>query len=218
MKTLKAFVCKMGRIPLPALVYGVVLVGWLAVCTVGLVADGIARENGSLSQQELSVGEFALLNIEKLPDGTLYSHTDDPQMILPNVDGEVRTFRFSADFSGEGYEMALYYTTDPTAEFDKDLRVWPVRQDDGSYLFTLPRKDIYRLRLDPVSVPGIDMDFHEIVLNEPEPAWAYYNPGWAGMFKLLFLPALAAAGIGWLIDMARHYWAAYKKRKGKPAT
>lgn len=192
------------RLPLVALCYGIALVLWLGSAVARLSADSVARAGGELQQQVLSPKDFELENLERMPSGVYRSLSDDPKMILDVSDIQLRSLRFGAGYSSLPYEMCLYYTTRPDEPFSQNKRVWPEQQEDGSYLFTLPRADIERIRLDPASAE-VEITFGLFVLNEPVAAKSYFAPGWAGLVLLLTLPALVAAALRWLFDMLRHY-------------
>lgn len=211
---------RIRKVKIPVLCYLAVLLVWLIVCTINCAGDGIARGNGSLAQQVLTAEDFELDGMVRQADGSYLCATDDPQMILPQLDGKVRSLRLWAEYSGNSYEMNLYYTTSADSEqnsgrFGQTQRVWPVAQNDDSYLFTLPRKTLYALRLDPASAPAsqeLVIRFDRIVINEPVSAWSYFNPGWAGLVVLLILPAFLAALLRWVLDMVRHYRPWFRKR------
>ena len=62
--------------------------------------------------------------------------------------------------------------------------------------YTLPRTRICTLRLDPCSPAEnelLTMTVESITLNAPRSALAYFAPGWAGAFKLILWPGMAAA-------------------------
>lgn len=204
---------RLKKVKIPVYCYLLAVIIWLIVSAVSCIGDGISRANGSLAEQHLAAEDFALYDMELQPDGRYLCTSDDPQMILSSLNGQVRTLRFWADYSGNSFEMNLYYTTSPDPErsdgrFGETRRVWPVIQDDGSYLFTLPRQTVYALRLDPASAPAsqkLKIDFNRIIVNEPTSALSYFNPGWAGLVMLLILPAFLAALVRWLLGLIRHY-------------
>ena len=215
------WVARLKKIKIPVYCYLLAVIIWLATSAVACIGDAISHANGSLSEQSLVPADFALYDMELQPDGSYLCTSDDPQMILSSLDGQVRTLRFWADYSGYSFEMNLYYTTSPGPEqnggrFGETRRVWPVEQEDGSYLFTLPRQTMYALRLDPASAPAsqeLTITFEGILLlNEPVSTLSYFNPGWAGLATLLILPAFLAALVRWLLDLIRHYHFARKHK------
>ncbi|MDL2325181.1 hypothetical protein LJC61_08585 [Ruminococcaceae bacterium OttesenSCG-928-A16] len=194
---------------LPAACYVIMVVCWLVVCLGSLVTNAASIANGTLVETTLISDDFILESLVPLPDGRLQATDDDPQMILQNPP-LVRSFRLYVQHSSNPYEINLYYTTKPGQPFGKDMRVWPVLQGDGSYLFTLPQTHIEALRLDPASA-AVQMEVEKIVLNQPRTIISYFNPGWAGLVLLLVLPAFAAAVLRWVLGVVQ--WIRMRTKK-----
>lgn len=190
--------------------YVVILVCVLAVNTFYFVSDKISAANGSMVQMDLTPEDFELIEINAEGNIVYQSISADPQMILAELPTKVRTLRFTAEYSNSPNEIDLYYTTKAGQDFSNTMRVWPIIQEDGSYLFTLPHESIKSLRLDPSSTIA-KIEFGEIVLNEPQSALQYFNPGWSGLVLLLILPAFAAAILRWGINVVQYS----KNRKRK---
>ena len=90
----------------------------------------------------------------------------DPQMILEDVSGQVvRTLSYQAEFDGSPREMCLYYTTAVGEPSSQDRRGFPGVSADGTSGYTLPRKNIVSLRLDPCS-PGAGGDAASVLCME----------------------------------------------------
>ena len=195
MDRIKRFAARFWAIP--ALCYAVCLVIWLAGSIWGLAADTTARSSGRLAPFAMEAGEFELVNMELQPDGTLYTLTDDPQMLWTNPDGRaLRTVRITADYDESAREMCLYYTNAPDEPFSQDKRVFAAQSNDGSsYLYTLPQGNIASLRLDPCSVKECTITVEGIAVNEDVPLWKYFAPGWHQGFLMVLYAGLASAGL-----------------------
>ena len=182
---------------LPVLCFAVTLACWLGSSIWGLAADTAARSGGRLAPFAMTAGEFELVNREVQEDGTLYTLTDDPQMLWQNPDGRsLRTLRITADYDESAREMCLYYTNAPEEPFSQDKRVFAAQSHDGrSYLYTLPQGEIAALRLDPCSVKECTITVTDIAVNEDVPLWKYFAPGWHKGFEMALTAGLCAAGL-----------------------
>ena len=137
MKKIISFLQKCIRRPL-LLCYSVYVL-WTAVSGLyGFGADSLLRATGKLGTVELTVSDFVPVNLEQEGEGWR-SVTADPQLLY-DVQGRVMTVRVWMDFDADPGELDLYYIQSPGEDYDKYRRVWAVRQDDGSYLYTLPRQ------------------------------------------------------------------------------
>lgn len=199
---MKKKLIKLAKLPLPVLCYILAAVIFLLYSAYTLASDGILRATGKIAEQRPEVTDFEFKDLE-YENGVLTSTSDDPWLILNNVEGKVRSLRYKAEYSSYPHEINLYYATNKDGVYSQNQRVWPTLTDDGSYKFILPRKNIYSLRLDAASAL-IEMDFKEIVINERQSALQYFNPGWGGLFMLVFLPPMTAAVLCWLRGMYRH--------------
>lgn len=199
---------------LAAVCYGAALAGWLLYSAFCLGSDSFFALTGSLRQQKLTVQDFALVNLEQTGENTLYTLNGDPQMILSDVSGQkVRSLTIRAEYTKDAREMCLYYTTAPGQDFSQEKRVFAVQADDGTCTYTLPRAKIASLRLDPCSPAEnelLTMTVESICLNAPRSAVSYFAPGWAGAFRLVLWPGMAAAALNILAGL---YRLLSKKRK-----
>lgn len=191
-----------GPKALPVLCYVVVVLGWLVVSATNLAVDTMLIHNGTLAPQTLTVDDFELVELEKAGENTVQATGYDPQMILKNVPPVVRSLQMEVTYSSQPNEVDLYYAA-AGQPFGDDRRVWAVPQPDGSYLFTLPRKEIASLRLDPASTT-IKMKFTSIALNLPQSPANYFNLGWGGLVVLLVLPAFVAAGLRLALNVVQY--------------
>lgn len=201
---LRKFFARRGA--LPAACYLLTLAGWLMLGAWNFGSDAVSRARGSLTEQQVSLGEFQLVDLDA-QEGGYTSTSSDPQIILEDVsDRVVRTLSYQAEFDSEPREMCLYYTTAVGEPYSQDKRVFPTIGEDGSYIYTLPRTTIVSLRLDPCSPDATDpvtVQFagDAITLNDADAlpsGLAYWLPSWYQLFCFLLYPALAAAILSWL--------------------
>lgn len=201
---LRKFFARRGA--LPAACYLLTLAGWLVLGAWNFGSDAVSRAQGTLTEQQVSLGEFQLVDLDA-QEGGYASTSSDPQIILEDVsDRVVRTLSYQAEFDSEPREMCLYYTTAVGEPYSQDKRVFPTIGEDGSYIYTLPRTTIVSLRLDPCSPDATDpvtVQFagDAITLNDADAlpsGLAYWLPSWYQLFCFLLYPALAAAILSWL--------------------
>lgn len=205
---MKNALCKFfaRRGALPAACYLLTLAGWLVLGAWNFGSDAVSRARGTLTEQQVSLGEFQLVDLDA-QEGGYTSTSSDPQIILEDVsDRVVRTLSYQAEFDSEPREMCLYYTTAVGEPYSQDKRVFPTIGEDGSYIYTLPRTTIVSLRLDPCSPDATDpvtVQFagDAITLNDADAlpsGLTYWLPSWYQLFCFLLYPALAAAILSWL--------------------
>ncbi len=201
---LRKFFARRGA--LPAACYLLTLAGWLVLGAWNFGSDALSRAEGTLTEQQISLGEFQLVDLDA-QEGGYTSTSSDPQIILEDVsDRVVRTLSYQAEFDSEPREMCLYYTTAVGEPYSQDKRVFPTIGEDGSYIYTLPRTTIVSLRLDPCSPDATDpvtVQFagDAITLNDADAlpsGLTYWLPSWYQLFCFLLYPALAAAILSWL--------------------
>lgn len=189
---MKAMLKKL-RHPIPVLCYGLTLTGWLVWSLFCLGSDLV----GGVAPIPLKAEDFSLINLEKVGENVYFTTNGDPQMILENTAGlPVRNLAINASYTKDAREMCLYYTTRPGEDFSQDKRVFAVQDDTGTCTYTLPRKKISALRLDPCSPAEnelLNMTVESITLNVSQPWGSYFALGWSGMFRLVLWPGMAAA-------------------------
>ena len=221
MKQVHAFLRR--RRAIPVICYLVAFLVWLLLGAGAAVSDAMARASGRLEELTLHAADFALVDLtltaSDAESETLVTTTGDPQMILEDLSGyTVRTMRVWAGYEGDAREMCLYYTTRPGEPYSQDNRVYPAQQDDGSYLYVLPRTQIVSLRLDPCSPDEgrtVTMHLSRIALNTD--VGGYFIPSWYQIFCLILYPGLGAALLDWLRAIAL-LALAHKAPSGKTAS
>ncbi len=182
-------------------------------CVYGWAEDGVRRALGQVTPQTLTVEDFTLTDLEVREDGTLFATTPDPRMTLNEVPQYVRTIRVKGEFlNKDPGEFCVFYKPRPgMEEFDAGYRVWATRDDDGTYVFTLPRGRIYGLRLDPGIYSGLTLRLDEIVCNAPQSVLSRFAPSRTWLLCQLAVPMLLAA----LCKMCREAWDALRPRLQK---
>ncbi len=208
MNTLRNWFRRRGALPLTA--YLLALAVWLVLGAAHFGSDAIAKAQGRLAEETMTVTDWQLVGLEQNDDATLTTLDGDPQMILENVDGRVvRTISYTAEFDGEAREMCLYYTTKVGEDYSADRRVFPQSLGNGQYVYTMPRTSLAALRLDPCSPEEnktVTMTMSAITLNAAATlprAWQYFVPTWYQAFCLVLYPALAAAAVSMIFAVFR---------------
>ena len=169
----------------------------LALTLVGNFAlDQLLYAAGVLEEKTVTLEDteqYALVNMENT-GGTLTSTTGDAQLLL-NPGTLVRRLRLAARYEGEASaEKDLYYHL-PGFGYTPRLRVWPERQEDGSWLYTLPRFAGQGVRLDLADTAGAQVELCAILLNERVPLQEYFIPSPWQLFWLAVLPGLAGCAV-----------------------
>lgn len=213
MKQLKQWI-KTLKAPIPTLCYAVAILAYLLSCLLGLAADGVGKLSGSFVPFALQASDFEMVGLAQESETSWGTLDGDPQMIWYNTEGKtVRTLRFCPQYDIAPREICLYYATKEGQGFGVNKRVFPTQQDDGSYLFTLPRGNITALRLDPSSpVDGkmVTMTLTDgFACNETTAFWQNIWPGWNGLYQLVVYPGLAAA----IVSTLRQFWLWWAGRK-----
>ncbi len=181
------------------LCYSVYILFQLLSGLTGFVLDMGLKHQGKLDCKTLSVQEFELVNMIQEGQGWR-SQNADPQLLY-HLDGYALNLKVKMKFDATPGELDLYYTEKPGEDFDKYRRVWAVQQEDGSYLYTLPRTKIDILRLDPGSAENLGIMIEEITINTPAGIDRYFDLSLNGLFCLLLYPALAAACLQYIITL-----------------
>lgn len=179
--------------------YGAGVVVLLCVQLAGLIQNKIAYANGSLAPQELSIDDFELVDIEIAEDGLL-TLSGDPQMYLREegrlVENVVLEFAYSrpplmemAFWAGEGQ--------------DHTLRQVAYMRDDGMIL--LPAAGAQRLRIDPGTQPGNQIEIQRIAINQPRPLYSFFVPSAGQVLLLVAVPALLYSAVMIALPLAKSH-------------
>lgn len=197
---------------LPAVLYALVWLAALCVSLGMLATDTAHRRSGVLETAELALADFTLVNAHTESDTLLVSDNEDPQMIFTPAPGKkLQRLTLRLTYDRYPYERCLYYVTAPEEAFGQDKRVWPVEQNDGSLVFTLPR-GVTSVRLDPGSCTDLHVEFASIVINEAQTVAEYVIPDGGAVFALLVLPGLGAAALQWCADFYKEH---RRKKEGQ---
>lgn len=180
------------------LCYSVYILWVLLAALAGFVQDMFWKMQGQLDEQEISKYSFTANNLAFESEETWRSLTADPQLLY-EVNGYLANVQIKMQFDATPGELDLYYTEKAGEDFDKYRRVWAVRQQDGSYLYTLPRTKVATLRIDPGSAENLGITIEEIRFNVPTGIERYLDISLNGLFRLVVYPALAAAALKYLL-------------------
>ena len=210
---MKMIFSRRPRALIPLMCYGAAAVVWLLLCAGLLLSDVVSRGTGKMTAQEMELSQFELVNLESAgTSNALQATSPDPQFIWVNPDGRtVRSVTLTVQHTNTTGEMSLYYIEEYGQAFDREMRVFPIRGENGRYVFTLPAADVYALRLDPCSVAQ-RLDGVSIAFNTDCPVWRYVVPSWQQLFDLLLYPGLAACALNILLDGQRQ-WKARRKNE-----
>lgn len=178
----------------------------------GFGFDSVLKAAGKMETKEIPLSDFMAVNLVQEGD-LLRSQTADPQLIY-RLGGYALNLRVKMEFDANPGELDLYYTEKAGEDFDKYRRIWAVRQADGSYLYTLPRKQIDILRLDPGSAENLGISIESITINEPAEISRYLDISLNGLFKLAVYPALAACAIQYGLIVYQEIKKKKEQRKG----
>lgn len=188
---------------LPVLCYAAVLLVWLGICVGQLLRDVVRRENGSLAERELTIGDasdaFNVYPIDGWDDTAtwLLTQDSDPQLVW-RLDGAPATrllFDAKAVNAPDG-ELVLYYTTGQDEGFSERKKVWATQTAGGQWMFELPGGAVQALRLDPGTAGGVVWRVERIRLNTPRAVWEYFVPTVQTAAVLLLLPLLCWGMLG----------------------
>ena len=196
-----------------ALCYAVFLAASLLFCAGSLLADRLLRLTGQMTERQLQVEDFALLEMEPAAAaGVWVSTTGDPRMTLEDCPAWVGAVDVQIRYlNTEPGEFTLFYLPRPEmVEFDAGYRLWARRTGEDTWSFALPAGRIYGLRMDPAIYTGVEMQIESITLNRWRGAAEFFVPSrpWAAAFFVI--PALAASAI----DTARLCLGAFRAPQG----
>ncbi|MEG1744217.1 MAG: hypothetical protein RR215_01405 [Ruthenibacterium sp.] len=185
--------------------YGAVLACCVLLSLLHFAQDSFDRKSGALATCEMTFSDFEGQDAEPVegqpPDTVRVTASEDPQLVLADLSktGRVRDVHFDIAFSKDPGEVTLYYAAAGEL-FSNDKKVWGVQQNDGSYAFTLPRKDIGCLRIDPTNQTDVTMVLHSFTLNAPRAFLDYFAFSADDVFRFIVYPGLAAAFLGYCIN------------------
>lgn len=180
--------------------YGLVLIVWMLCNVFCFVQDTLRRANGTLQTQEMTFESVRCTDMEVQNARVAITTGVDPQIILKPLAGTVTEVRLHFTYSRYPGEVNLYYAKND-APFDNRYKIWGKAQNDGSYLFTLPRTQIDAIRIDPSNLAGITMQLESFTLNAPRSFFAYFKITYEQLFAFLVLPGFAAAFLGYFFSL-----------------
>lgn len=193
-------------IPLACYACGLFLL--LALHLAGFVGNQIARANGALTTQTLTLEDFDLLMIEN-QNGTLYTTGEDPQMLLKDPSRKADSLQINFTFSKPPMALLAFYAK-PGQGHSVRRMVYP--NENGVFLF--PPFGAQILRIDPGTVAGNTIQVHSILLNPPRAWHTFFIPTAGEWALLLLLPGFAASAL-LLLQQGKSFLRARKAVKPK---
>lgn len=183
-----------------AVCYGAVLAAWLLFSIFSFGQDAVRRATGLLHTSEHDFANVECVNLTPQSATVAVSDNNDPQLIVKDI-GEITEVRLAFTASEYQGEVNLYYSKngDP---FDSRYKIWGKAQNDGSYIFTLPRTKVDAVRIDPSNVSNITLTLKSLVVNAPRSFFSYFGVTYEMLFNFLIYPGLAAACIAWIWPLA----------------
>ncbi|MEG1381461.1 MAG: hypothetical protein RSB47_03425 [Ruthenibacterium sp.] len=191
--------------------YGLVLAFWMCSNVFCFAQDAFRRANGTLKTQECTFEDVICTDMDVQSPTVAVTTGVDPQIILKPLQGAVTEVRLRFTYSRYPGEVNLYYAKND-APFDNRYKIWGKAQNDGSYLFTLPRSKIDAIRIDPSNLAGVTLTLENFTLNAPRSFFAYFKITYEQLFAFLLYPGLAAAFLGYIWSV---FLAVKKDKEGK---
>ncbi len=185
-----------------------------------LVEDRALRAMDKLPTQRWTTADFKLDGMKPTGEPETFISTDaDPKMVLQTSPVGVRRIDVEVEFSIAPGEFNVFYMPKPgMAEYDANFRVWAKKVDETHYVFSLPKTALYGLRMDPGIYAGNRIRFVQIAVNEKQSAFSFFQPSYSWVFYMLFLPALLASAIDFLLQFMAERKNTATKNAGAPAT
>lgn len=191
------------------LCYAVFLTGSLLFVLFGAIEDSVRRMTGDVQVVEIPGDLADAFRLEALErDGTHYTALSvDPQMELDlsrvSPDGSAVYVRsvtlYVEDLNMDPGEVCVFYKPRPDMEeYDANYRVWVHKVALNIYSFTLPRCEMYGIRIDPGMFTGLQFRLERVVLNEPRSLLDCLTPTRPYLLALAVVPLLAASVLHWM--------------------
>lgn len=194
---------KLGRHPgamLVLLCYAVALLVFLLAHTIGLVQNRMAYAGGELAHATLTLSDFELNNeIYMREDGMLVTAGADPQLLLKDTGRRVENVTVHFEYSRAPRIRQVFWAT-PEKDYELRKTAYPFRDVDGAVTFLLPAAGGQSLRIDPDSIPGTEISFISVTINERRPFWQFYLPGAGEGLSMLLVPLLVGCGASLAIE------------------
>lgn len=176
--------------------YAVFVAVWVLLGTFWYATDN------KLEPRHILMQEATLHNLKELPEADWFiSTSEDPQIIIQNVDKTVRQVILVMDNQVGFGEMDLYYTRSAEEDFTPNQRVWGALQEDGSYRYILPLGKVVALRIDPGNHSNAKMNIQGIKLNPSQGFAAYFPITLYTLALFVLVPALASCIICTIIEI-----------------
>ena len=161
----------------------------------------IARKNGTLRSETLSVNDFEIIGMIPVED-RLKSTDYDPQLVL-NENMKITSVRFYMESSMFPGEMTLYYTRGNDAGFSERKRVWatPIQGSPDWYMIDMPMKEVTSFRIDPTMYAGNEMKFGDFIINEEVGFMNYFEISYGTIFNFIVYTGLISSVVKYFVEL-----------------
>ena len=163
--------------------------------------ESVARKNGTLKSETISVNDFEIIGMIPVED-RLKSTDYDPQLVMDG-NTKITSVRFYMESSMFPGEMTLYYTQGKDAGFSERKRVWatPVQGNSNWYIIDMPMKEVTSFRIDPTMYPGNEMKFGDFIINEETDFLSYFEISYVTIFNFIVYTGLISSVFKYLVEL-----------------
>ncbi len=178
--------------------YALGVMMWLAIHIDGAIANSGAHSSGVFTEAELALSDFELVGLELQADGSLYSTSGDPQLILKSSELLVDSVYIDIEYASPPLVEAVYWTS-YGGEYNDRQQAFPIEQG----VWWLPARGGYNLRIDLGTVVANEITINSIVINGERPLYSFFIPSATEVALVIILPALFAAAISIIAKLRR---------------
>jgi hypothetical protein len=180
---------------------GVMLCVFFLICGVkNFTVEMVSKKNGTLSEKTYTAEDFDLVGFKLSDDGGYITTDNDPQMIL-NYGEKLTTVTLKARFSLYPGEIVMYYTTNSEEAFSERKRIWAKTENENEYVFSLPVKKVYGVRIDPTIYPANNIEFGDIKFNRKKSFFDYFKVEYEDIYNLVIYSLLISAVVKFLTTL-----------------
>lgn len=169
-----------------------------------LVVGGInfvLVQTGGIQQRQYTLANFQPVGLTIVDEKNLVNETDDPQLIMNDVQTPLKNIWLKATFSQDPGEVVLFYTTKVGEPYSIKKMVH-AEYLDGYYYFVMPASQIQSLRIDTGMFPSMQVCISEITFNRFSSPVQFFALSGEKVFIVamvaLFVASLAALSMAFL--------------------
>ncbi len=190
-------------------VYGIVLICALVYSLFCYLQDRFYIKSEKIVQTEFyNYDNFELSSMDIVltenysENNAAISTSHDPQLLINNINDTgtqiVRDIKLDVEYGVLPGEVVLYYASFGQP-FSDDNKTWGKQQNDGSYMFYIPRNvQIQSIRIDPTNQISNTIKLNSVSFNTRLNLSQYFMPTNEQLFNFLLYPGIAAAFLFWL--------------------